>query len=52
VEGIFDPVHPVEGDEFHPTHLGEELNLPLDILGADGEVVDSIWQTHKKPPYV
>jgi hypothetical protein len=43
VKSIFDSVHPIERDEFHPTHLREEIDLLSNVLRADGEVMNTIW---------
>jgi hypothetical protein len=43
VKGIFDPVHPVQSHQFHPTHLREEIDLLSDILRANGKVMNPIW---------
>jgi hypothetical protein len=50
VKGIFHSVHPIERDEFHATHLREEIDLLFDVLRANSEVMNTVWQTHKKPP--
>src|SRR5262249_3963499 len=49
VEGIFHSVHPIKCDEFHPAHLCEEVDLLFDVLGADREVMNTVWQAHKNP---
>lgn len=41
VPRALDAVHPVEGDELEAEHVAEELDLGLDVAGADGEVVDA-----------
>src|SRR5258708_4537262 len=46
VEGVVDPMHPVERDQLHPDDLGEVLDLLLDVLGADCEMMYSVGQTH------
>src|SRR5262249_54092392 len=46
VEGVVDPMHPVQRDQFRADDLGKELDLLLDVLGADREMVNSICQTH------
>jgi hypothetical protein len=35
-------VHPVERDQLGPDHLGEKLDLPLDVLRADREMVNAL----------
>src|SRR2546430_11997115 len=49
VKGVFNPVHPIQGDEFHPAHLRAEINLLFDVLRANSEVMNTVRQAHKKP---
>jgi hypothetical protein len=46
VKGLLHAVHPVECDQFHPDHLAVELDLSLDVLGADRDVMNSVGQAH------
>ena len=46
MEGVIDPMHPVERDQFGADDLGKEFDLRLDVLGANREMMNSIGQTH------
>ena len=50
VEGVLDPVHPVERDQLHAELVGEELDLGLDVGGGDGEVVQALELVHGVSP--
>jgi hypothetical protein len=43
-------MHPVQRLEFHADDLGVELDLRLDVLGANRQMMDSVGQTHGSPP--
>jgi hypothetical protein len=38
-------MHPVKRRQVHPDDLRVELDLALDVLGANREMMNSIWQT-------
>uniref|UniRef100_A0A6J7PP16 Unannotated protein n=1 Tax=freshwater metagenome TaxID=449393 RepID=A0A6J7PP16_9ZZZZ len=42
VKGVGHTVHPVERFQLAPEHVGEKLNLHLDVGGADGEVMNAV----------
>src|SRR6266446_4531008 len=46
-ESFVHAVHPVERRQVHPDDLRVELDLALDVLGANREMMNSIWQTHR-----
>jgi hypothetical protein len=48
MEGAIHPMHPVELSQVHPYDLRVELDLALDVLGANCEVMNSIRQTHRE----
>jgi hypothetical protein len=46
VKSLLHAVHPVECDQFHSDRLAVELDLSLDVFGADRDVVNSVGQAH------
>ena len=50
MEGVVHAMHPVERDQLGADDLGKELDLRLDVLGANREMMDSISKTHNVPP--
>ena len=42
VEGVGHAVHPVERFQLGAEHVGEELDLGLDVARGDGEVMDAV----------
>src|SRR5262249_37178059 len=46
VPGVRHAVHPVERDELHAEHVGEELDLRFHVGGADREVMQSVDVVH------
>src|SRR5208283_224121 len=50
VKSVVDAVHPIECDQLATHRLGEELDLLLDILGANREMMYAVRQTHEPYP--
>jgi hypothetical protein len=50
VEGVLHAMHPVQRLELHANDLGVELDLRLNVLGANCQMMDSVGQTHGAPP--
>ena len=50
VKGFVDAMHPIERDQVHTDGLREELDLLLDVLGANSEVMNSVRKTHGNLP--
>ena len=47
VKSLVHAVHSVERRQVHPDDLRIELDLALDVLGANREMMNSVWQTHR-----
>ena len=45
-------MHPIERDEFHAEHVGEERDLRFHVAGRDGEVMQTVGAGHGRAPEV